>query len=161
MEGSIRLHWLDGCVLLLSLALLAGISIYHTRRQQRLKDRFPACRSTRWLPVGASLMAALNSGMDYIMQSAGMTKFGAALASLYAICWSAPQLMNESPPLLLGLFPGAVAEGGRSLSFIWPSSFGLVTTLSLGYCASLLAPGIAEAAHTRNWFAVTGRALEE
>ena len=27
--------------------------------------------------------------------------------------------------------------------------------------ASLLAPGIAEAAHTRNWFAVTGRALEE
>lgn len=84
-----------------------------------------------------------------------------ALASLYAICWSSPQLMNESLPFLLGLFPRAVAEGGRVLSFIWPSSFGLVTTLTLGYLASLLAPGITESARNWNWFAVTRRALEE
>ena len=32
-----------------------------------------------WLPVGLSLMAALNSGIDYVMQPAAVIKFGLIL----------------------------------------------------------------------------------
>jgi len=75
----LRLSWPDGLIIVLYLALLVGIGIWHSRRHRTVKDYFLAGGTMRWLPVGLSLMAALNSGLDYLMQPAGMIKFGAVL----------------------------------------------------------------------------------
>ena len=77
MKSALNLHWLDVAILLGYLGVLAGIGLYHSRRQHSLSDYFLAGKTMRWVPIGLSLMAALNSGMDYIMQPAGMLKFGA------------------------------------------------------------------------------------
>ena len=37
---------------------------------------FLASRSMSWLPIGMSLMAALNSGIDYIMQPSWIIIYG-------------------------------------------------------------------------------------
>ncbi len=79
MDKSLHLHWIDMLILVAYLLALVGIGVYHSRKQKDLKDFFLAGKSIRWVPIGLSLMAALNSGMDYIMQPAGMIKFGAVL----------------------------------------------------------------------------------
>ncbi|MBI4601529.1 MAG: sodium/solute symporter [Planctomycetes bacterium] len=75
----LRLSWPDGLILLAYLALLVGIGVWHSRRHRTAKDYFLAGKTMRWLPVGLSLMAALNSGLDYIMQPSAMIKFGAVV----------------------------------------------------------------------------------
>ena len=60
-------------------ALLIGIGIYHSRRQRDLNEYFLAGRDVRWVPLGLSLIAALNSGVDYVMQPGAMIKFGACI----------------------------------------------------------------------------------
>ena len=62
------------------------------------------------------------------------------LCSAYGILWSSPELVTTSLRALLPLFPQAVAVGGPVLSFIWPSSMGLVATLVVGYLVSLFEP---------------------
>jgi hypothetical protein len=42
--------------------------VYFSRRQTDLNEFFRARQTMAWLPVGLSLMAALNSGIDYLMQ---------------------------------------------------------------------------------------------
>ena len=75
----INLHWIDLTILAAYLATLAGIGIYFAKRQRNLEDFFLARRGMSWLPIGLSLMAALNSGIDYVMQPAAVIKFGLVL----------------------------------------------------------------------------------
>jgi len=62
------LHTIDFAIVLIYLAVLAGVGIYFSRRQRTLGDFFLARQTMTWLPVGLSLMAALDSAIDYLMQ---------------------------------------------------------------------------------------------
>jgi len=75
----ISLHWVDVCILAAYLVTLAGIGIYFSRQQVKLEDFFLARKGMTWLPIGLSLMAALNSGIDYLMQPSAIIKFGVVL----------------------------------------------------------------------------------
>jgi SSS family transporter len=72
------LHPVDLVIILVYLALLAGIGIYFSR-QKDLESFFVARGSFGWLPVGLSLMAALNSGLDYLMQPSSTIRYGVIL----------------------------------------------------------------------------------
>src|SRR5262245_35503484 len=56
--------------------MLTGIGIYFSRRQKNLEEYFLAGRTMGWLPIGMSLMAALNSGIDYIAQPSWVIIYG-------------------------------------------------------------------------------------
>src|SRR5438067_447001 len=73
------LHPLDLAIVVSYLVALATVGIYFARRQSSLDEFFLARQSMAWLPVGLSLMAALNSGIDYLMQPASTIKFGLIL----------------------------------------------------------------------------------
>jgi SSS family transporter len=75
----LNLHWIDIVILILYLGLLTGIGIYFSKRQKTLEDFFLARRGMAWFPVGLSLMAAINSGMDYLMVPSAIGKFGVAI----------------------------------------------------------------------------------
>src|SRR5213593_4271651 len=77
MANSLRT--LDGVIVVTYLIALAGVGVYFSRRQTSLDDFFRARQSMAWLPVGLSLMAALNSGIDYLMQPASTIKYGLIL----------------------------------------------------------------------------------
>src|SRR5688572_20054592 len=62
------------------LMVMAGIGVYFSRRQTSLDQYLLAERNMGWLPVGLSLMAALNSGMDYLMQPSATIRYGLVLA---------------------------------------------------------------------------------
>src|SRR6476660_9898664 len=70
---------LDAVIVLWYLAARAAVGVYFSRRQTTLDEYFVARRSMAWLPVGLSLMAALNSGIDYLMQPSATIKFGVVL----------------------------------------------------------------------------------
>jgi SSS family transporter len=77
MQSSFHLvDWLIVGACLLSMAL---VGIYFSRRQKSLDHYLRAEQSMGWLPVGLSLMAALNSGMDYLMQPSSTIKYGVVL----------------------------------------------------------------------------------
>ncbi len=71
-----RFGILDALIIFAYLAMLAGIGIYFSRRQKNLEEYFLASRRMGWLPVGMSLMAALNSGIDYIAQPSWVIIYG-------------------------------------------------------------------------------------
>jgi SSS family transporter len=78
MQSSFHLiDWLIVGAYLLTMAL---VGIYFSRRQTSLDQYLRAEQSMGWLPVGLSLMAALNSGMDYLMQPSSTIKYGVVLA---------------------------------------------------------------------------------
>lgn len=77
---------IDWAIIALYLALMAGVGIYFSRRQRNLDQYMLADRGMGWLPVGVSLMAALNSGMDYLMQPSSTIKYGAVL-TLGILSW--------------------------------------------------------------------------
>ena len=68
--------WIDIGVVVTYLALLIGIGAYFSRRQKNMTDYFLAGKSMGWIPVGMSLMAALNSGLDYLAGPFGIFKYG-------------------------------------------------------------------------------------
>ena len=70
------LHPLDIVIIVLYLAMLAGVGLYFSRRQKSLDEYFLAKQSMAWLPVGLSLMAALDSAIDYLMQPSATIKYG-------------------------------------------------------------------------------------
>jgi SSS family solute:Na+ symporter len=72
-------HLIDWIIVAAYLATMAGVGIYFSRRQTSLDKYLLADRSMGWLPVGLSLMAALNSGMDYLMQPSATIRYGAVL----------------------------------------------------------------------------------
>src|SRR6185436_12746141 len=58
---------------------MAAVGVYFSRRQTSLAEFFVARQSMSWLPVGLSLMAALNSGIDYLMQPSATIRYGVVL----------------------------------------------------------------------------------
>lgn len=73
-------HALDWAIIAIYLATMAAIGVYFSRKQKNLDQYLLAGRSMGWLPVGLSLMAALNSGMDYLMQPSSTIRYGVVLA---------------------------------------------------------------------------------
>ena len=78
MTGN-SLHALDAVILVTYLAALAAVGIFFSRRQRNLDDYFLARQSMSWLPVGLSLMAALDSAIDYLMQPSATIRYGLVL----------------------------------------------------------------------------------
>lgn len=72
-------HLIDWLIIAAYLASMAAVGVYFSRRQTSLASYLLADRSMGWLPVGLSLMAALNSGMDYLMQPSATIKYGFVL----------------------------------------------------------------------------------
>ena len=72
-------HAVDWTIIALYLAAMAAIGLYFSRRQTTLDRYLLAERNMGWLPVGLSLMAALNSGMDYLMQPSATIRYGVVL----------------------------------------------------------------------------------
>ena len=77
--SAISLHFIDWFIIAAYLVTLTVIGYVHSRKQKDLKDFFLASKSMKWIPIGISLMAALNSGMDYVAQPSAIIKFGAIL----------------------------------------------------------------------------------
>src|SRR5262252_7322938 len=73
------LHPLDIVIIVLYLAMLAGVGLYFSQRQKSLDEYFLAKQSMAWLPVGLSLMAALDSAIDYLMQPSATIRYGLIL----------------------------------------------------------------------------------
>ena len=69
---------LDLIIVAAYLVTLVGVGVYFSRRQS-LDGFLVAGRSMRWLPVGLSLMAALNSGIDYLTQPSATITYGLVL----------------------------------------------------------------------------------
>ena len=72
-------HLIDWVIVGAYLLAMAAVGIYFSRRQTSLDQYLRAEQSMGWLPVGLSLMAALNSGMDYLMQPSATIKYGVVL----------------------------------------------------------------------------------
>ena len=70
---------LDAAIIVVYLAVLTGVGVYFSRRQRSLDEFFLARQSMTWLPVGLSLMAALDSAIDYLMQPSSTIKYGLVL----------------------------------------------------------------------------------
>ena len=70
------LHPLDVAIIALYLAMLAAVGLYFSKRQKNLDEFFLAKQSMAWLPVGLSLMAALDSAIDYLMQPSITIRYG-------------------------------------------------------------------------------------
>ena len=76
---STALHPLDVVIVIAYLAALTAVGVYFSKRQRSLDDYFLARQSMSWLPVGLSLMAALDSAIDYLMQPSATIKYGLIL----------------------------------------------------------------------------------
>ena len=72
-------HLIDWIIIGAYLAVMGGVGAYFARRQTSLNHFILADQKMGWLPVGLSLMAALNSGMDYLMQPSSTIRYGAVL----------------------------------------------------------------------------------
>jgi SSS family transporter len=70
---------LDAAIVIGYLAAMAAVGVYFSRRQTSIDAFFVARQSMTWLPVGLSLMAALNSGIDYLMQPSATIRYGIVL----------------------------------------------------------------------------------
>src|SRR5260370_42257524 len=73
------LHAIDVVIVVTYLAALGGVGVFFSRRQRNLDDFFLAPQSMAWLPVGLSLMAALDSAIDYLMQPSSTIRYGLIL----------------------------------------------------------------------------------
>src|SRR5476649_1013246 len=76
---STTLRPLDVVIVIAYLAALTAVGVYFSKRQRSLADYFLARQSMAWLPVGLSLMAALDSAIDYLMQPSSTIKYGLIL----------------------------------------------------------------------------------
>src|SRR4029077_7552208 len=70
---------LDAVIIAVYLAVLIAVGVYFSRRQRNLDQFFLARQSMTWLPVGLSLMAALDSAIDYLMQPSSTIRYGLIL----------------------------------------------------------------------------------
>lgn len=70
---------LDVTIIVAYLLALAAVGVHFSRRQTSLDRYLVAGRGMAWLPVGLSLMAALNSGVDYLTQPGATVRYGAIL----------------------------------------------------------------------------------
>ena len=82
-------HLVDWVIVGAYLVSMALVGLYFSRRQTTLDTYLRAEQSMGWLPVGLSLMAALNSGMDYLMQPSATIRYGFVLV-LGILSWTKP-----------------------------------------------------------------------
>ena len=75
-EGHLNFGWIDGLFIVAYMVMLIGFGAYHSRRQKTIREYFLAGKHMSWFPIGLSLMAALNSGIDYLAQPSALIKFG-------------------------------------------------------------------------------------
>ena len=68
--------------------MLAAVGAYFSRRQTSLDQFLVAGHRMSWLPVGMSLMAALNSGIDYLTQPSATIRYGFVLV-VGTLSWAA------------------------------------------------------------------------
>ncbi|MBE7537401.1 MAG: sodium/solute symporter [Opitutaceae bacterium] len=64
------LHWIDIIIIAAYLCVVAGIGIFFSRRQKSLSSFIRGRGKIGWVALGMSLMAALNSGLDYVQAPA-------------------------------------------------------------------------------------------
>lgn len=76
---STALHPIDAVIVVTYLVALAAVGVYFSRRQSSMESFFLARQSMTWLPVGLSLMAALDSAIDYLMQPSATIRYGLVL----------------------------------------------------------------------------------
>jgi SSS family transporter len=76
------MHTIDWALLTIYLASLTAIGIYFSRRQSSVETFLQGDSRIGWMAVGLSLMAALNSGMDYIQTPAVVFVFGTVYVAL-------------------------------------------------------------------------------
>ena len=76
LQPILNLHWIDITIVVGYLLVLILVGIYHSGKQDSLMDFFLAHKGMTWVPVGISLMAALNSGMDYLNTPSVVIRFG-------------------------------------------------------------------------------------
>ena len=79
---------LDIVIIVGYLVGLAAIGVVFSRRQTSLETFLVGGRRMAWLPVGFSLMAALNSGIDYLTQPSATIQYGLVLV-LGTLSWFA------------------------------------------------------------------------
>ena len=79
---------LDLLIIIGYLLVLAAIGSFFSRRQGSLETFLIGGGRMSWLPVGLSLMAALNSGIDYLTQPSATIQYGLTLA-LGTLSWLA------------------------------------------------------------------------
>jgi SSS family transporter len=70
------LHFLDWLILAVYLLIVSLIGVYFSRKQKTLDEVVRAGAGMGWLPVGFSLMAALNSGIDYVQTPPAVYQYG-------------------------------------------------------------------------------------
>jgi len=58
------------------MVVLILICVYHSGKQDSLSDFFMTHKGMTWIPVGISLMAALNSGLDYLNTPSAVIRLG-------------------------------------------------------------------------------------
>ena len=71
-----RFGLVDALILLVYLSALLGIGLYFSKKQKSFADFARGGRLVGWLPLGLSLMAATNSGIDYLQTPAAVFSFG-------------------------------------------------------------------------------------
>lgn len=76
------MHALDWMLLTIYLGSLTAIGVYFSRRQSTVATFLQGDARVGWVAVGLSLMAALNSGMDYIQTPAIVYVFGTVYVAL-------------------------------------------------------------------------------
>src|SRR5688572_8317902 len=84
--GTGNLHWIDLTILVVYLIALAGVGSYFSRSQENLKDFVRGAGKAGWLTLGLSLMAALNSGIDYVKAPALIFNVGMTYTML-SVSW--------------------------------------------------------------------------
>ncbi|MCH2128249.1 MAG: sodium/solute symporter [Pirellulaceae bacterium] len=86
MPTTIQLHPVDIAIVGIYLAILLLIGLYHSGKQDSLMEFFMAHKGMSWIPVGITLMAALNSGIDYLNTPSAVIRLG-WLNILFSCSW--------------------------------------------------------------------------
>ena len=75
MTEALTFGWLDWGIIGAYLVMLMGVGTYFSGRQDTIKEYFLASKHMSWIPIGMSLLAALNSGIDYMAQPSAFIKY--------------------------------------------------------------------------------------
>jgi len=69
-------QWVDIGIIVAYMACMIGVGAYFTRRQKSASEYLLASRQIGWFAIGLSLLATLNSAVDYVIGPAQILEFG-------------------------------------------------------------------------------------
>jgi len=84
MTETLTFGWLDWGIIGAYLVMLMGVGTYFSCRQDTIKEYFLASKHMSWIPIGMSLLAALNSGIDYMAQPSAFIKYNICIVLMCA-----------------------------------------------------------------------------